>query len=1336
MMSSRADPLPAALSDDVKRDLKSIVLEVRHLFEGDLTIGLRRLGIDAEKGAVTEAASLSYLTPGERETRRTLDAVLAKETAMTKDVPDAVRALLREASYTHLNRLIGLKCLELRGHLLIDGERTEVVTPRADYSGLPKYLWTLRSRDPRMLADPEALWREGLLRACAAASAELGVLFDPTDPYAQVWPSHTALTKAVDALGELPESAYAADELLGWVYQYFQTDEKDRVFEEVKTKKKIVWSDIVPATQLYTERYMVDFLLQNSLGSRWMEMYPGSAAKNAWPYYVESAQRRVIPPQPVKEWTVLDPCCGSGHFLVVAFDLLVQLYGEERELARSGALPDNWTVPEGEVSRTILERNLHGIDIDPRAVQLSALALDLKARDLGIDRTPQPNLVVADCVLERGQSYERLCDAYKNDVISVQAIKAIWEGMEHVRELGSLLRIEEEVETAVAKARERSLGSFDSLNSDWGQYKSQLIARLGDAFAAEASVADERMRVSGVEARKGLDLFELLSSRYDVVCTNPPYMGSGHMGDVEKRYLDQHYPKGRRDAYAAFLLRALELTKEHGLTAMVTRKQWMFSSSFVDLRTQVMESTSLRVVADLGARAFDPDTKLHDGVSVALYVLEPSSEASESRTIVALRATGAPSPQAKARVLRREDASSAGSLFRADQRRLQGVEGCPIAYWLSAGLTEVAIATPAGRDPNPLYHVRDGMNTGDNGRFLRCFWEHSASAEWRPITKGGGYKKWAGNETYSVRWGADGGSIRNAGLAGTRFQNTGLFFVPAACYTRMANGALGVRLISESAFDGTGLPVFPSEGISRAALAALLNSRVATYFCRLFSQSLEFRGGYVERVPRPSGDVNALADVAELACRLKSAIVATDATERGFRGLASPRGSDSDQKGVVGAQDMSALQAVLLTVEGCADDMVNHLYGLDDVATGVIRAETGVPAGCYSLIDGYDKLPPTPIELAVAPAAVLDGLRRLSRVKLDRTQLTQTRDRLRFELAKRQSMGTAEVVEDIPGDSDGVDAIGAHNALPCESLLEELSQKLEINPISVYWLLKELTDQEGLVCPPEAKRGTEDWLSVKLLRMLGHRWPMQDQYEAEEGKPLLDPAWVDPDGIIACTSGLGEETLVERFRRFLDAEFGADRGHEVELGLTNTLGWRSGVEWGKQTPLDLRRWFERDFFKRHVSQFKKRPIAWHLKSPKGSIHLIVYYHTFNRDRLALLRARYLGSLRQEAKGELESALAKGLDDRANVARVEELEERLADLEAFDTRLAQLQEGRDRAARIWCPWKTPEEQPHGWDPDINDGVRVNIAPLQRLGLLAADVLNKKDLNSLLAPEGRG
>jgi len=397
--------------------------------------------------------------------------------------------------------------------------------------------------------------------------------------------------------------------------------------------------------------------------------------------------------------------------------------------------------------------------------------------------------------------------------------------------------------------------------------------------------------------------------------------------------------------------------------------------------------------------------------------------------------------------------------------------------------------------------------------------------------------------------------------------------------------------------------------------------------------------------------------------------------------------------------------------------------------------ETGTPAGWHPLIKGYENLPEIADGDPGLPKQFLDRLGEQERVELSPRHLDAFRRRL-GRLYAAGPGGEVQAGDDETGAGEDESVLGVSLPIPPETFLEGLSQKLAIHPISVYWLLQELREHERLVCPPETKRETEDWLSVKFLRMLGHRWPLQDKYEEEEGAPFLDPMWVDADGLIALTSDMGEETLSERYRFFLDSEFGSDFGHEVELELAHALGWKPGTEWGKQRPLALGEWFKRDFFRRHVSQFKRRPIAWHLKSPKGTVQLIVYYHAFNRDRLALLRARYLGNLRQELDGTLAAATAKGYDDRANMVRVEELEERLADLDAFDANLARLQEGREREARIWCPWKTPEEQPQGWDPDINDGVRVNIAPLQRLGLLAADVLNKKDLNSLLAPEGQG
>jgi hypothetical protein len=245
------------------------VVDLRSRLEEDLGRQLRRLGLDTAKAEPVPVDRLAYLTPEEVAAREALDAVLAKERAASPGYASAVDAIRREAAYTHLNRLVGLKCLELRGHLVIEGEPTETVTGRPEYGGRPKWLWTLRDRESKYRHGEDAeeiLWREGLTLACAAVTREIRILFDPADPYARVWPSHRILREVVDALNGVPEEAFRADEVLGWVYQYFQTDEKERVFEAVRTqKKKISGADIVPVTQIYTERYMVEFLLHNSL---------------------------------------------------------------------------------------------------------------------------------------------------------------------------------------------------------------------------------------------------------------------------------------------------------------------------------------------------------------------------------------------------------------------------------------------------------------------------------------------------------------------------------------------------------------------------------------------------------------------------------------------------------------------------------------------------------------------------------------------------------------------------------------------------------------------------------------------------------------------------------------------------------------------------------------------------------------------------------------------------------------------------------------------------------------------------------------------------------------
>ncbi len=658
------------LDDRTRRSLKTLVLDARRELEEDLTRQLRRLGIDARRDRPTPVEELSYLTPAEVEARWKLDALVEREQTVTRRFGPAVTSVLREAAYTHLNRLLGLKCIEARGLLLVDGERTEAVTPRPEYGDRPRLLWSLRDADPGYRHGDEAeerLWRDGLERAFSAVTDQIRLLFDPRDPRGLVWPSHRTLVRMVERLNELPEAVYRTDETLGWVYQYFQSEEKGRVFEVARTRRsKIQWHDLIPATSLYTERYMVDSLLQNSLGSLWLEMYPDSEVAAGWPYHVPAATPRTRPPKPVGTWRVLDPACGSGHFLVVAFDLLRRLYAEERRLAGQGRVPADWAVPEGEVAATILRENLHGIDIDPRSVQLSALALWLKARQTGLQAPPSLNLVVADCALGEGEAYEALLERYAGRRPIREGIRAIWESLHDIRDLGSLVRVEADLDAAVDKAMqgERKDAPLFEWREDWERVREDVLRDLRDTFSAEAEVDDVGQRLFGAEASKGMDLVEVLSGRYDVVCTNPPYMGSKSMGSVLKGYLGRHYEQGKRDLYAAFILRCRELAAADGYVAMVTQQSWMFLRSFEKLRALdaekaaaaepgqfkgLLRETSLETLAHLGPGAFAEITG--EVVNCAVFTLRNSPPPAGHR-FTAFRLVGPKTPEEKDRLLR------------------------------------------------------------------------------------------------------------------------------------------------------------------------------------------------------------------------------------------------------------------------------------------------------------------------------------------------------------------------------------------------------------------------------------------------------------------------------------------------------------------------------------------------------------------------------------------------------------------------------------------------------------------------------------------------------------
>jgi hypothetical protein len=671
---------------DVKDTLRDITLALRHELEGeygpdgswrpgDIEQRLRSIGVFRNRDPVP--ADELQLTPEDRQARRMVDAFLRSRSEASQAREAAVSDLVRDVAYSWANRLLALRCMEARG--LID----EVILQKDTYGGRSLQHHRLARRDPaRCAGDDEGLFAV-LLDEFGRRAVELPLVFAPEAPEMLMRPSVPALKRCVGLLSgtatpgnrhAATDETFTAPEALGWAYHYWNAEEKARVFAVVRTRRtKIEGRAIIPATCIYTEPYIVRFLVQNSLGATWLAMHPESRLHEGRDYWVPGTGRAAVASKPVREITVLDPACGSGHFLLEAFDLLWDMYLEE------GITDPN------EIAGSILENNLYGIDIDERAVQIAGLALFLRAREKAPGFVPRRvNLVATNIRLPGGVEHlDVFLRKHPDDATLRPALLTVFEALDHADELGSLLQLEEPVERELqhlktryeqAKTDPAQRSFWPDLRGpvqgrlplgvdDYGQWKTRVLGRLRSHLEEESRAPDLSERFFGESAEKGLSLFGILERRYDVVVANPPYMGSKNMGSVVKGHVERHFESGKRDLYAAFMLRCLELATAGGRVGMVTQQSWMFLRSYAQLRALdekrardmprtfhgVLRATSIEVLAHLGPRAFSDVTG--EVVNTVAFVLAKTAPNVEHR-LTAFRVVGPTSPEQKDRILR------------------------------------------------------------------------------------------------------------------------------------------------------------------------------------------------------------------------------------------------------------------------------------------------------------------------------------------------------------------------------------------------------------------------------------------------------------------------------------------------------------------------------------------------------------------------------------------------------------------------------------------------------------------------------------------------------------
>ncbi len=1293
--STKAESSTWGIPPAVRAALRTFVLRARRDLENDFRRQLVALGVSPE-GAGPSSAS----DPDARAVLGAARAVMDRLRGAGATSQEAFDTFVRDSAFTFLNRLVGLRCLEERGMLRVDGrgERALARDPRLGASSL--YFRARNELPPE--AGPREVWRAALDRAFRAISEDVGELFDPASEYGRLFPLANTMRELADAFNDpaIPPEVWADDEVLGWVYQYYNAEEKDAAYDKLKKGGKLERpEELAAASCLYTERYVVDYLLQNTLGDLWLEMHPESRLPDRWPYFVrpsEGAPRRPDGgrPERLRELHLLDPACGGGHFLARAFDLLVEMYREEGVEA------------EEEIPHLILERNLYGIDIDLRAVQIAALRLYLKACELaGPDFRPRRlNLVATDVALPAVPPTD-LLDRFRGDTKVQALIRGVWSELRDAAKLGSLLHPERRVREALAERRAKGPTLEFPDEETWERFALALLEQIRETFDREARVEDVGRRLFGKDLEKSLSLVEAVTRRYDVVVTNPPYAGSKNLDPEVKGFVEHEYAEGKRDLYAAFILRCLEFARPGGHVGMVTQQSWLFLRSFAKLRERVLRDTTVTTLAHLGEHAFEETAAA--GAFVALFTLRAQAPAPEHR-MTAFRLVGPKSPAEKDHLLRLAIAGEAeGILSTPKQSDLQAIPETPFVYWLRPRFFELLRSK---RRLSDVAEVRQGLATADNERFLRCFWEvpelgvvedgKPVRGRWFWYAKGGRYQKWAGLEWLVVDWENDGYRLQQFENAVIR--NPDYYFRPGLTYTLTARGSMNARVLREGVFDVQGTSVFSSRSKDIRILCGLLSSRLISWVLRTTSQSLVFHAGYVSALPIPSGEFASLAQASSNCVSLKSLLVSHDPCERSAD-PASFLGHDHDLLSSVlsSIARTQVVGAILHALEGWNERLVCDAYELDEDDVRAVLDETGTPAGWHPLIAEYDRLPEPPADVEL-PEGFANYFASLERRQLSPEELHGLKQRLRKLYEAGPGATTPE--DESHGDEEAEETIlGARIPIPTETFLEELSQKLEIHPVSVYNLLQEL-HAEGAYSPPEVRRLMEDWVSVALLLMLGFRWPEQGRQEAESG-PAIDADLVDPDGIIPLVPCGDQPTAEQRLRTLLERRFG-------EEGAARSL-----EEFRTWVGSDLGRWLERKFFARHIKQFKYCPIAWHLTSPEGTFQAFVLYHRLSREMLQRLRDIYAASLITRLRAELERAS----DD----ATKQELRFQIEDVEEFRERIKAIEEGRELRHRIRCRWKEELEEgrPGPFAPDIDDGVKVNIRPFQETGLLAREVIKK-------------
>jgi hypothetical protein len=1212
-----------------------------------------RLGLGAAR-----QIDLEKLPPELHPGRQRMEEMLQSHVGEVGDYQSAREKLVDELSFTLFNRIAAVKVMEAANLF------PPVITKQPEHGdrSFGHKAWLEIRPDMRS----EEL--EGLRDYILHAFNELGQslpLYSRSYPYALV-PDPISLNEIINAFNAVEKDPqvgaeiWHSDDILGWLYESYNNAKK-AAFKE--SKAKVEYDKVSLQSQVYTPRWVVQFLVDNSLGKLYLEMYPDSEIRKQ--YKIANApteQERER--KPLHQVRLIDPACGSGNFLLYAFDLFYALYLDQIE--NYGA-----EYEEEDIPALIIRHNLHGIDLDGRAVQLAQIGLYIKARKKHYNSgCLQFNVVSSDFFLPNYKEVQHIFEeGTKLDQYQKELVEDIWSDLQHAYKFGSLIRLDEKLKAKLKTLEDKQKSTQPELF-----IAAEIVGHkdfVETFFANLKTVVEQYANDQGntfltSKTWDAIIFLELLTTECDVATTNPPYTDDRDFGPQLREFLDLNYRKPMKfnsNLYVTFIKRCYEFANDCGFVAMVHPPTFMYIKSFEDVRKFIIDKTHINFFVEWGYLGmFSPSSR----VDSALYILEKSKNEKNSDAIF-IKLNHLYETKRYDALFEAYKQHLAGRshelLYSTSQYKLKIIKSWPFIYWISDEFRKKFELQPLSNS----YDICNGISSGGNNeRFYRYWWEvkkedvlcesNYENYKWVTINKGGDHKKWYGNLWLVFKWENNGEELKalKRKYPSIRYSYDNYYFHEGLGFSASTSKGLSVRYQPPHCiFERSGKSIFsikPGDE-NYHYLLSLLNSKLSYYITDCLNPTVCIQAGDIQRIPFVLPD-NSTRTYLEMLSEQNVLITKQIASYKIFESLfANSPLRENIQYGFRNSiKEFLDYENYLHTIVQINETIINkkifEVYELSEHDTAMVLAKEGESIG----------------ELSVSMAARAAFL----------AEEKATED---FPLDNIKGFVESLSVKEITAEKREAFESEFPTLYQSNNDLEAFCIRHHINPINVwYWFM-----QSNII--PKQRMQT---LAMEFL--------------ADIIREILIE---DGDGIIPLVPNAGEKVLLDRIEeKFFEKGFSMAQYSSFD----STLG------------KPINEYLNKHFFAKfsdHLNMFPnfpKTPFIWHLSSgPEQGFDCYIIIYKWSRDKLMRIRSEYI-ERREQALRNRQSDLA---DNNSADAQNEK-----------DTIFKQLQEIEAFKAKI------DELLAEGYDPILDDGVGKNIAPLQDKKMIPYEVLNPGQLKKYL------